>query len=75
VIYTDIERDGTLSEPNYEATRRVAETGLAVIASGGVASRAQLERLAAIPGVEAAIVGRALYVGAVTIQEPSDWVI
>lgn len=73
VIYTDIERDGTLTSPNYGAIAEVAALGLAVIASGGVASYDQLGRLAAIPGVEAAIVGQALYTGAITIEGPSAW--
>ena len=73
VIYTDIERDGTLSSPNYAATRDIAASGIRVIASGGVATRQNLERLARIDGVEAAIVGRALYAGTVSIDEPDAW--
>ncbi len=64
VIYTDIGRDGTLHEPNYAALAElVAATPLAVIASGGVARRDDLTKLAAMPGIEAVIVGRALYTG------------
>ena len=63
VVYTDIERDGTLTAPNFEALEVVARTGVRVIASGGVTRRADLMRLSEIPGVEAAIVGRALYTG------------
>ncbi len=73
VIYTDIERDGTLSSPNYDATAEIAATGIRVIASGGVATRANLERLAEIAGVEAAIVGRALYAGTLRIDGPDEW--
>lgn len=73
VIYTDIERDGTLSSPNYHATAEIAAIGIRVIASGGVATRANLERLAEIAGVEAAIVGRALYAGTLRIDRPDDW--
>jgi phosphoribosylformimino-5-aminoimidazole carboxamide ribotide isomerase len=73
VVYTDIGRDGTLQEPNYAALRELAEgSGLAVIASGGVARREQLAALAAIPGVEAAIVGRAIYTGDVVLG-PGEW--
>ncbi|GAB4109348.1 MAG: 1-(5-phosphoribosyl)-5-[(5-phosphoribosylamino) methylideneamino]imidazole-4-carboxamide isomerase [Roseiflexaceae bacterium] len=69
VAYTDISRDGTLSEPNYEATAElIAPGGPAIIASGGVASTPQLLRLAEI-GCEAAIVGRALYTGDVRLPE------
>lgn len=73
VIYTDIERDGTLSAPNFDAVAAVARLGVAVIASGGVASREHLERLAGIAGVEAAIVGRALYDGSIELVAPADW--
>ena len=73
VVYTDIGRDGTLHEPNYDALAEMASTsGLAVIASGGVAHRDHLPALAALPGVEAAIVGRALYTGDVVLG-PGEW--
>jgi phosphoribosylformimino-5-aminoimidazole carboxamide ribonucleotide (ProFAR) isomerase len=73
VIYTDINRDGTLHEPNYDALREIAAvSGLSVIASGGVARREQLATLAAIPGVEGVILGRALYTGDVTLG-PGEW--
>ena len=63
IIYTDISRDGTLSEPNYSATAAlVRPNGPAIIASGGVGKLEQLQRLAKI-GVEAVIVGKALYTG------------
>lgn len=73
VVYTDIARDGTLSQPNYAALGELAAaSGLAVIASGGVARREHLAALAAIPGVEAAIVGRALYTGDLALG-PGEW--
>lgn len=73
VVYTDIGRDGTLHEPNYAALAELAAASdLAVIASGGVAHRDHLPALAAIPGVEAAIVGRALYTGDVMLR-PGEW--
>jgi phosphoribosylformimino-5-aminoimidazole carboxamide ribotide isomerase len=74
VVYTDIERDGTLSEPNVAATAAIAALGVVVIASGGVARHADLVRLAGIPGVEAVIVGRALYTGDVRLHG-SEWVL
>lgn len=73
VIYTDIERDGTLTSPNYGEVAAVAQSGVRVIASGGIAARDHLERLAEIPGVAAAIVGKALYTGALTIECADDW--
>ncbi len=72
VVYTDIDRDGTLSAPNFEETERVAAAGVQLIASGGVAQRAHLDRLAGIGGVEAVIVGRALYTGDVVIGH-DEW--
>ena len=66
VIYTDIGRDGMLSGVNIEATVRLAR-GLTVpvIASGGVASMADVDALCAVEheGIEGAILGRALYEG------------
>jgi phosphoribosylformimino-5-aminoimidazole carboxamide ribotide isomerase len=73
VVYTDIGRDGTLHEPNYAALAELAAAGdFAVIASGGVARREHLAALAALPGVEAVIVGRALYTGDVVLG-PGEW--
>lgn len=69
IIYTDISRDGTLSEPNYTATAALIQPdGPAIIASGGVAHVNQLQRLEQL-GCEAAIIGRALYTGAVRLPE------
>jgi phosphoribosylformimino-5-aminoimidazole carboxamide ribotide isomerase len=69
VIYTDVRRDGTGRGPNLEATAALAgSVGLPVIASGGVATLDDLVRLAAIPGIAGAIVGRALYTGAVNLR-------
>ncbi|MBI2468959.1 MAG: 1-(5-phosphoribosyl)-5-[(5-phosphoribosylamino)methylideneamino]imidazole-4-carboxamide isomerase [Candidatus Rokubacteria bacterium] len=68
VIYTDVRRDGTGRGPNLEATAAVAAAAsLPLIASGGIAHVEDLRRLAAIPGVVGAIVGRALYTGAVDL--------
>lgn len=74
IVYTDIERDGTLVSPNIEAIERIARRGLAVVASGGVARREHLDMLAAIPGVDEAIVGRALYTGDIVLRG-ADWVV
>ena len=62
VVCTSIERDGTLEGPDVELLPRVAGSGLAVIAAGGIASQAHLAALSAV-GCEAAIVGRALLEG------------
>ena len=69
ILYTDVARDGTRSGPNLEATRRLAEVGLPVLASGGVGSLDDLRALARIPNVVGAIVGRALYEETFTLEE------
>jgi phosphoribosylformimino-5-aminoimidazole carboxamide ribotide isomerase len=62
VLYTDVARDGTGKGPNVEATAALASVSpFPVIASGGIATIAHLTALAAIPNVESAVVGRALY--------------
>jgi phosphoribosylformimino-5-aminoimidazole carboxamide ribotide isomerase len=75
VIYTDIERDGTLTSPNFDETARVAAIGPAVIASGGVARWDDLWHLSRIRNVEAAIVGRALYDGTIEITSTGGWML
>ena len=67
--YTDISRDGTMTEPNFEAvTEAVNHVSVPIIAAGGIANARHLERLAGL-GVEGAIVGKALYTGAVILPE------
>jgi len=68
-IYTDITRDGTLTEPSFRAIARlVGKTNLPIIASGGISSMEHLRKLARL-GVEGAIVGRALYTGDIDLRE------
>lgn len=70
VLYTDVARDGMGAGPNIAATAALAEKSpFPVIASGGVATRGQLEALARIANVESAIVGRALYDGSLTLSD------
>ena len=69
LLYTDISRDGTLTEPNFGANAElVKSTGLAVQASGGISSLEHISRLVEA-GVEGAIVGRALYTGDIKLAE------
>ena len=69
ILYTDIARDGTQEGPNLWSTEAVAKAaGIAILASGGVSCLDDLRQLAGIPGVEGAIVGRALYSGAVDLR-------
>ncbi len=70
VLYTDVARDGMGAGPNIAATATLAaRSPFPVIASGGVATKAQLTALAAVPNVESAVVGRALYDGSLTVAE------
>ena len=71
-IYTDIERDGTLTEPNFAAISGfIDELGLPVIAAGGISSINHLMVLQKI-GVEGAIIGKALYTGDIDLKEALD---
>jgi len=72
VLFTDVRRDGTLKGPNIRDTGELARAcGLKVIASGGVSSLADLAALREVEpdGVEAVIVGKALYAGNFTLGE------
>jgi phosphoribosylformimino-5-aminoimidazole carboxamide ribotide isomerase len=71
-IYTDIARDGMLSGVNIPATVTLAiQTGLQVIASGGVASMDDIHALRQVEdkGVSGVIIGKAIYTGAVDLAE------
>ncbi len=74
IIYTDILRDGTLAGPNLDALQDVLagasrlKDGPSVIASGGVSTLEDLRRLAEL-GPEGVIIGKALYTGAVKLEE------
>nr|WP_302596574.1 1-(5-phosphoribosyl)-5-[(5-phosphoribosylamino)methylideneamino]imidazole-4-carboxamide isomerase [uncultured Cellulosilyticum sp.] len=69
VIYTDISKDGMMQGPNIEETKKlVDETNLQIIASGGVSCMADLERLEQIH-VHGAIIGKAIYIGAIDLEE------
>lgn len=69
VVVTDVQRDGMLSGPNTSLLRDViARTSAAVVASGGVANAGDIGLIAAT-GAEAVIVGRALYAGAVSLND------
>jgi len=68
-IYTEISRDGMLEGPNFEGIRNfISEIAVPVIASGGISSKEDIEKLKEI-GVEGAIVGKALYEGKIKLEE------
>jgi len=68
-IYTDINRDGTLTEPNFAATTELINAlKQPVIASGGISSLNHLNTLKTL-GVEGAIIGKALYTGDIDLKQ------
>ena len=68
-LYTDISRDGTLTEPNYDSiSDLVSSTEVNIIAAGGVSTIDSLLRLKNI-GVESAIVGKAIYTNDLDLSE------
>lgn len=70
VLHTDIGRDGLLGGPNVEATEALARCSpFPVLASGGVGSLDDLERLARTRVIAGAIVGKAIYSGAIRVDE------
>ncbi|MHB1390887.1 MAG: 1-(5-phosphoribosyl)-5-[(5-phosphoribosylamino)methylideneamino]imidazole-4-carboxamide isomerase [Thermoleophilia bacterium] len=72
ILYTDIERDGMMMGPNLRAIRELSEAvAINIIASGGISSLHDLERLKALnlPRVTDVIVGRALYEGSFTVAQ------
>ena len=71
-VVTDVTKDGTLQGPNLALLQEVcAATKKPVVASGGISSLDDIRALVALnnSGVEGAIVGKALYAGAFTLQE------
>jgi phosphoribosylformimino-5-aminoimidazole carboxamide ribotide isomerase len=72
LVYTDINSDGMLGGPNLQNVRRMVEAlSIPVIAAGGVSSAEDVRRLAELEplGLEGAIIGKALYTGAVRLEE------
>ncbi len=71
-VVTDVNKDGTLKGPNVELLQEVcAATKKPIIASGGVSTLSDLEQLRSLTmiGVEGAIVGKALYARAFTLED------
>ncbi|MGB8707201.1 MAG: 1-(5-phosphoribosyl)-5-[(5-phosphoribosylamino)methylideneamino]imidazole-4-carboxamide isomerase [Dehalococcoidia bacterium] len=69
IIYTDIKRDGTLTEPGFESIAEMVKgVNLPIIAAGGISKLSHLRKLKEL-GVEGAIVGKALYTGDINLSE------
>jgi phosphoribosylformimino-5-aminoimidazole carboxamide ribotide isomerase len=70
ILHTDIERDGMMSGPNLSATVELAHsTKIPVLASGGVSCVGDLVELARTGVIAGAVVGRALYNGALSLED------
>jgi phosphoribosylformimino-5-aminoimidazole carboxamide ribotide isomerase len=69
IIYTDITKDGMMSGPNLERTKALAQAvQIPIIASGGVKETADIKNLGEL-GIEAVIIGRALYEGTLNLAD------
>ncbi len=68
-IYTDISRDGTLTEPDFSAIFELVDAfRLPIIAAGGISSLDHIKMLQRL-GVEGAIIGKALYTGDIALKQ------
>ena len=68
-IYTDINRDGTLTEPNFAAIAELIEAvRLPVIAAGGITTLNHLQMLKKL-GAEGVVIGKALYTGDINLKQ------
>jgi phosphoribosylformimino-5-aminoimidazole carboxamide ribotide isomerase len=71
-IYTDINRDGTLTEPNFSAIAEMIDAiGLPIIAAGGISTLNHLKMLKKL-GAEGAILGKAIYTGDINLKKALD---
>src|SRR4051794_38823601 len=69
ILYTDVAKDGMMTGPNYDATRRLAQAGrVPVIASGGIGTIAHVAETRTT-GAWGCIIGRSLYEGTVDLRE------
>jgi phosphoribosylformimino-5-aminoimidazole carboxamide ribotide isomerase len=72
IVFTDTRRDGMMKGPNLESTREMAvQSGLKLIASGGVSTLADIKAIKDLEavGVEGVITGKALYTGAINLAQ------
>jgi phosphoribosylformimino-5-aminoimidazole carboxamide ribotide isomerase len=70
LILTDIEKDGMLAGPNFSLFETVAAAvKLPLIASGGISTLGHLQQLSKTPGIEGAIIGKALYTGDISLPD------
>ena len=71
-VYTDITKDGTLTNPNFKTIEQIAhKTSLNMLVAGGISSIEHLITLSEL-GIEGAIVGKAIYTGDIDIQKANQ---
>ena len=70
IIFTDINKDGMKTSPNYEETIKIAEiSNCPVIISGGVSSIEDIKKAKTLKNIEGVIVGKAIYDGDIKLEE------
>ncbi|MDR3403105.1 MAG: 1-(5-phosphoribosyl)-5-[(5-phosphoribosylamino)methylideneamino]imidazole-4-carboxamide isomerase [Chthoniobacter sp.] len=70
IVYTDVATDGMMAGPNFPETEKMLRSlGCQLIASGGVSSAADVQRLSQMTGLYGCIIGKALYDGAVHLRD------
>ena len=68
IIYTDLHRYGTMQDPDFDYLQKVLDSGLKVIYAGGVSCYDNIKKLKDM-GVEAVIIGKALYYGVIRLDK------
>ena len=68
ILFTDVDKDGTLTEPNFEAIQKLVGLGFKVIASGGISNIESIRKLENL-GAYAVILGKALYENKIALQD------
>ena len=66
ILFTDVDKDGSLTEPNFEAIKQLIKLGFKVIASGGISNLDSIQKLKQL-GATGAILGKALYENKLTL--------
>jgi len=75
IIYTNIDRDGTLAGPDLESTNRMAaESGISITLSGGISSQEDLKQIfeSGHPLLKGVITGKAFYEGRIDLKKAVD---
>lgn len=68
VLFTDVDRDGSLTEPNFTAIQKLIALGFNVIASGGISDLESIKKLEKL-GASGAILGKALYENRINLKD------